>query len=83
MCIRDRVYTLSSSTVDNLLNAEVNQFLSTYVSDYIFADLDKVLSLIHIYCSAWSVCGGGGGPAGREEDIRERFCLYPGYWEFC
>lgn len=36
------VYTLSSSTVDNLLNAEVNQFLSTYVSDYIFADLDKV-----------------------------------------
>ena len=36
------IYTLSSSTVDNLLNAEVNQFLSTYVSDYIFADLDKV-----------------------------------------
>lgn len=36
------VYTISSSTVDNLLNAEVNQFLSTYVSDYIFADLDKV-----------------------------------------
>lgn len=36
------VYTLSSSTVDNLLNAEVNKFISTYVSDYIFADLDKV-----------------------------------------
>ena len=36
------IYTLSESVVDSLLNAEVNQFLSTYISDYIFADLDKV-----------------------------------------
>lgn len=36
------IYTLSGSTVENLLNAEVNQLLGTYVSDYIFADLDKV-----------------------------------------
>lgn len=36
------VYTLTSSTVETFLNAQVNQFLSTYVSDYIFADLDQV-----------------------------------------
>ena len=30
------IYTLSESVVDSLLNAEVNQFLSTYISDYIF-----------------------------------------------
>lgn len=36
------IYALSESVVDSLLYAEVNQFLSTYISDYIFADLDKV-----------------------------------------
>lgn len=37
------IYTIVSSSVENLLNMNAKDLVSNYVSNYIFADLDKVI----------------------------------------
>lgn len=36
------IYTVSGSTIDSILGTEASQFMNSYVSNYIFADLDTV-----------------------------------------
>ena len=38
----DSIYTISSSSVESFLNIDVKTLVSNYVSNYIFADLDRV-----------------------------------------
>lgn len=37
------IYTVSGSTIDSILETEGSQFMNSYVSNYIFADLDTVV----------------------------------------
>lgn len=39
---QNSVYTISASSVESLLNIDVKSLVSNYVSNYIFADLDRV-----------------------------------------
>lgn len=39
---QSNIYTISSSSVSALIETEPNQFMSSYISNYIFADLDTV-----------------------------------------
>lgn len=39
---QSNIYTLSSSSVESFLNIDVKTLVSNYVSNYIFADLDRV-----------------------------------------
>lgn len=39
---QSNIYTISSSSVESFLNIDVKTLVSNYVSNYIFADLDRV-----------------------------------------